>query len=228
LRRFRADLTRAGYDLGDAVLHASVFGVPQRRARYLLIGSRRGRVELPSPTHGPGLRPYSTVRDWIGGLPPLRAGQSSSKDSSHCASALSPENMKRIQCTPEGGGRESWPKKLLLACHQQTAGHSDVYGRLAFAGLAAALTTRCISYSNGRFGHPRQHRAITPREAGCLQTFPRTHVFVGSITSQAKQIGNAVPPLVAQRLGEAIASHIDQLQRTSVRGRGTSRSAPRP
>jgi DNA (cytosine-5)-methyltransferase 1 len=72
---------------------------------------------------------------------------------------------------------------------------------------ATGLTTRCISFSNGRFGHPKQHRAISVREAACLQTFPLDFIFHGSLASMAKQIGNAVPVLLAQRFGENFVNH---------------------
>ena len=60
-------------------------------------------------------------------------------------------------------------------------GYSDVYGRMPWDAPTSALTTRCISYSNGRFGHPSQDRAISAREAACLQTFPRSFKFSGSL-----------------------------------------------
>jgi site-specific DNA-cytosine methylase len=69
------------------------------------------------------------------------------------------------------------------------------------------LTTRCISLSNGRFGHPEQHRAISAREAACLQTFPKAYRFFGSSESRARQIGNAVPPKMAEAIGRAIQEH---------------------
>nr|WP_228748222.1 DNA cytosine methyltransferase [Bradyrhizobium sp. BR 10289] len=80
----------------------------------------------------------------------------------------------------------------------------DVYGWLSWDRPAASLTTRCISLSNGRFGHPEQHRAISAREAACLQTFPKTYRFFGSLESRARQIGNAVPPKMAQAIGHSI------------------------
>ncbi|HBX9579776.1 TPA: DNA cytosine methyltransferase, partial [Klebsiella pneumoniae] len=79
-----------------------------------------------------------------------------------------------------------------------------VYGRLSWDKPASGLTTRCISYSNGRFGHPEQDRAISLREAALLQTFPFDYIFTGSMVSKAKQIGNAVPPKMAEALGKAI------------------------
>ena len=73
---------------------------------------------------------------------------------------------------------------------------------------ASGLTTRCISYSNGRFGHPEQHRAISVREAACLQTFPMDFRFFGSPTSRARQIGNAVPVGLAAVIGHHVDRHL--------------------
>src|ERR1700730_7695386 len=125
--------------------------------------------------------------------------------------ALEAINLKRIAATPEGGGRDGWPKSLRLDCHRRFNGHTDVYGRLAWDKPAAGLTTRCISYSNGRFGHPEQDRAITIREAACLQTFPTEYRFYGPNASRAQQIGNAVPPLMARRIGHAIVAHANSI-----------------
>ena len=203
LGRFRKLLKTNGYEYAVGVLPALWFGVPQQRSRLVLVASRDGRVALPEPTHGPGKLPYSTVREWIGDLPPLRAGETDPKDPAHRASTLSEQNMRRILATPEGKGREAWPRELLLKCHREHGGHTDVYGRLSWDKPAAGLTTRCISLSNGRFGHPAQSRALSAREAACLQTFPRNFQFIGTLTSMASQVGNAVPPLMAQRVGES-------------------------
>jgi DNA (cytosine-5)-methyltransferase 1 len=156
------------------------------------------------PTHGPkASRPYSVVKDWISDLSPLAAGESDPNDPAHRASRLEDVNLKRIRSTPPGGTRRSWPEELVLPCHRgEHGGHTDVYGRLRWDSPASAMTTRCISLSNGRFGHPEQDRAITPREAACLQTFPREFKFVGTQVSMARQIGNAVPVLLAKTFGE--------------------------
>jgi DNA (cytosine-5)-methyltransferase 1 len=204
-------LEALGYSTVVGVLPALWFGVPQRRDRLILLASKQQGLSLPKATHGPSKRRYATVRDWIGNLPHVNAGEADPNDPDHRASALSETNMKRIIATPEGGGRESWPKRLWLDCHKGHDGHSDVYGRLAWDRPAAGLTTRCISYSNGRFGHPEQNRAITIREAACLQTFPPKYSFVGSYSSKAEQVGNAVPPLMAKEIGNAFLRHAKQL-----------------
>jgi DNA (cytosine-5)-methyltransferase 1 len=203
--RFVAALRRFGYNVEFAIVEARSFGVPQRRARLILVASRVSDARLPAPTHGPDTpsRAYSTVWDWIGDLPAIAAGEIHSTVPNHRAMKLSPLNLKRIRATPEGGGRKNWPASLRLKCHADGyRGHSDVYGRMRKDEPASGLTTRCLSLSNGRFGHPTQDRAISVREAACLQTFPRDFVFHGNLASMAIQIGNAVPVLVARRFGE--------------------------
>jgi DNA (cytosine-5)-methyltransferase 1 len=207
LNAFVRLLTKLGYSHVIGVVPALIYGVPQKRERLILLASKRPGLKIPAPTHGTTRRRTATVRDWIGNLPPIEAGETHAHDADHRAAGLSPLNLKRIAATPEGGGRDSWPRSLLLDCHKQFDGHSDVYGRLAWDRPAAGLTTRCISYSNGRFGHPDQNRAISIREAACLQTFPRNYKFIGSYESRARQIGNAVPPLMAKKIGEAFLAH---------------------
>ncbi len=207
LAAFTESLSNLGYHYQLGVLPALWFGVPQVRERLVLIATKTAPIELPKPTHGPGKLPFGTVRNWIDGLPAIAAGQTHPDDNDHRAAVLTEINLSRIKATPEGGSRDSWSESLWLDCHKQHKGHKDVYGRLAWDKPAAGLTTRCISYSNGRFGHPEQHRAISVREAACLQTFPRKFNFFGNLNSKARQIGNAVPPLMAQAIGSHILSH---------------------
>ncbi len=203
---FTKMLKELGYEYRSDVVSAMSYGVPQTRKRLVLLASRNGLIDLPEGDFGPNKSPYTTVRDWIGDLPPIAAGQAHSADEDHQAAALTPINLERISHTPEGGSRESWPAHLQLECHKKHEGHTDVYGRLAWDRLAAGLTTRCISYSNGRFGHPEQNRALSIREAALLQTFPKKYRFMGSLQSKARQVGNAVPPVMARAIGEHLIS----------------------
>lgn len=208
---FTSALQASGYWTQDKVVRSQDYGVPQRRARLVLLASRLGPIGFPSKTHGPGTsRPqYSTVSDWIGDLPKISAGATHQGVPNHRAAGLSGLNLKRIRATPAGGGWPDLPSNLLPNSRKSGfRGFTDVYGRLTWDSPAPALTTRCISYSNGRFGHPEQDRAISVREAACLQTFPLDFVFSGSLNSQARQVGNAVPALLAQRLGECITDHL--------------------
>ena len=194
------------------------FGVPQKRRRFVLIASRMGPISFPLSTHGPGAdNPrFSTVREWISDLPEIEAGEEHQHVPNHRAAYLSNLNLRRIKATPEGGSRLDWPNNLELECHSNGfKGYSDVYGRLRWDAPASALTTRCISLSNGRYGHPNQNRAISAREAACLQTFPREFEFFGSLNSVARQIGNAVPVLVSQKFGENFVDHVRTYANTS-------------
>ena len=207
--RFIRLLERLGYELDMGLLKAQDFGVPQHRRRFVLLASLFGPIKLPEATHGPGTAnpELETVWKWIEGLPSLEAGQRCEKVPNHCAANLSQLNLERIRATPPGCGRESWPEHLRLDCHNNYQGHTDVYGRLRKDRPAAALTTRCISLSNGRYGHPEQNRALSVREAARLQTFHDSFEFFGSMVSMARQIGNAVPVKLANAIGKHVLRH---------------------
>jgi DNA (cytosine-5)-methyltransferase 1 len=203
--RFCQALQRAGYQVEYDILNCRDYGVPQRRRRLVILASRLGPVAIPGPTHGAreDLPAHSTVWEWIGDLPEVTPGEEHPEIPNHLVSAISELNLKRLRATPIGGGRADWPANLRLACHTDEKSYSDVYGRMHAHAPAPALTTKCTSISNGRFGHPYADRPISVREAACLQTFPRSFIFDGGIRSATRQIGNAVPVLLAQRMGEA-------------------------
>lgn len=206
--RFVVRLREIGYHVCWRVVDCRAYGVPQRRRRLVLLASAFAPLELPAPTHGPGIRPYTTVGPWLAGLPSLRAGEVDSSDSNHRAGGLGLLNLERIRALPEGGSRKDWPDHLWLECHRAHRGHQDYYGRLHRERCAPVLTTKCTDITSGRFGHPVEDRAITVREAACLQTFDRTFEFKGSFKSTTRQVGNAVPVLLARRLGDHIVAHL--------------------
>jgi DNA (cytosine-5)-methyltransferase 1 len=201
---FTSTLKKLGYKFDASTVSASKLGVPQDRPRFILVGAKKSKNLRPITQI---VKRYSaetlSIRDFIYDLPPIRAGETHPEIPNHAAANLSPQNFERIRLTPQGGDRRDWPENLKVGCHENYRGHSDVYGRMSWDKLASTLTTRCISYSNGRFGHPEQDRAISVREAARLQTFPDSFVFSGTLTSCARQVGNAVPPLMAQRMSEA-------------------------
>ena len=216
---FTQKLEGLDYKTSHGVVRSQDYGVPQRRTRLVLLASRLGPIGFPPKTHGPGTaRPtYATVADWIGKLPAIAAGETHPRVPNHRAAGLSPLNLRRIRATPAGGGWQDLPDDLLPQSRKSGfSGFTDVYGRLRWDSPAPALTTRCISYSNGRFGHPQQDRAISVREAACLQTFPTDFVFTGSLNSQARQVGNAVPAILAQQFGEFVISHVQGIVRDST------------
>ena len=202
-------LKKLKYFFHHDVVMAYHYGVPQSRRRLVLLASLLAPIRIPPPTHGPGTDQPNlpTAWDWISHLPPIEAGETHPEIPNHRAARLSPQNLRRIAATPIGGDRRDWPPELELECHKRHSGHTDVYGRMIKDRPSAALTTRCISLSNGRFGHPTQNRAISVREAACVQTFPMDFTFRGNLNSMARQVGNAVPVAMAKVFGDQIIRH---------------------
>jgi DNA (cytosine-5)-methyltransferase 1 len=214
LRRHRAypnflkGLSAAGYLVNEYVVRSADYGVPQTRERLVILAGSKGKsITLIDP---PG-NPMRNVRDVIGELPAIRAGQQAATDPLHIACRLSSTNLERIRATPEGGGWRDWPKSLRLKCHGKRSGrwYVSVYGRMAWDDLAPTVTTQCFGYGNGRFGHPEQDRAISLREAALLQTFPADYEFtppdeVPRFTHVGRHIGNAVPVALAKAIGASI------------------------
>lgn len=208
-------LERNDYAWNDGIINANHYGVPQNRVRYLLVATRvLPTVELPKPKPNPSL----TVAAFIGeehGFERIDAGRRDESDFQHTASALSPLNLRRIKLTAKSGGsREAWRDNRELqidAYRGRDDIFRDVYARMYWDRPAPTITTRFNSFSNGRFGHPDEHRAISLREGATLQTFPKDFIFRGTnMNSVARQIGNAVPPELARRIGQhliSIASH---------------------
>ena len=217
---FEKLLRELGYNLSFGVVAAQDYGAPQYRRRFVLLASRHGEITLPAPTHGKkGTAPYKTVRDAIADLPTIKAGEAYAGTDifNHRAAELSKMNLRRMRVTPhDGGGRTDWQKRLWPKCYKRKNsdgkihdGHTDCYGRMWWDRPATGLTTRCISYSNGRFGHPEQDRAISIREAARLQGFDDDFEFMGNLNSMAKQIGNAVPVDLAHAMGTHFVKHIE-------------------
>jgi DNA (cytosine-5)-methyltransferase 1 len=219
---FKKLLLKLGYHLTYGVVAAQDYGAPQLRRRFVLLASKHGEIQIPDATHGKDRNsPFKTVRDAIADLPAISAGETYEDKSilNHRAAELSELNMARIKASdPDGGGRNNWPKNLWPPCYTRTnetgeahSGHTDCYGRLWWDRPATGLTTRCISYSNGRFGHPEQNRAISVREAARLQGFDDIFEFTGNLNSMARQIGNAVPVDLAYAMGCHFMKHIEEV-----------------
>lgn len=205
------------YHCSVKVVYCPDYGIPQTRKRLVLLASKFGDIKLISPTHSKDN--YVTVKDVIGDLPPLEAGETSDTDPLHRAKSLSPLNMQRIMHTPYGGSWKDWPKELMLECHKSQNGSSfgSVYGRMRWEKPAPTMTTQCTGLGNGRFGHPEQNRAITAREAALIQTFPQEYKFFAdeehvSIVKASRYIGNAVPPQLGFVIAQSIIRHIEEIK----------------
>lgn len=211
------------YQVKHKVIQGNKFGVPQKRKRFILIAQRLNK-ELIFPEEECSLE--LTVRNTIGDknlFPEIPCGHiDSDPDRLHTSANLSMKNKQRIAITAhDGGTRDAWADNddLLIPVYKKLGPNNfkNVYSRMFWEQPAPTITTRFNSISNGRFGHPEQDRAISLREGASLQTFPYTYKFRGSRVSIAKQIGNAVPPELARRIGEAINEHYTQWQNSEQR-----------
>lgn len=206
LQQLIENVERIGYHVQIKLLDAQDFGVPQRRKRYIVVGERKDIGQHYSYPSSTGLR--RTVRDTIGHLPePPEDGTDHPDLSLHRRDRLSPRNLQRIRAITEGQGRDNLPEDLLADCHRvdsSVIGFRSVYGRMAWDDVAPTITARFDSFTRGKFGHPTQDRSISLREGALLQTFPIDFMFVGSKVDVARQIGNAVPPVMAECIGKSI------------------------
>jgi len=205
------ELKKAGYELRQEIVDMSKYGVPQRRRRAIVTASLSGAVELPAPIFSTGNA--LTVRNAIGHLRPIAAGEVDPFDPSHRAPNHTDRLIRLFKAIPsDGGDRRALPKELRLRAHARldqsdTPGFTDVYGRLRWDVPSVTITAKSRSASSGRFLHPEQHRNITVREAAILQGFPQTFAFEGSPTQQYRHIGEAVPPLFARSLAWRVLDH---------------------
>ncbi len=200
------NVEKIGYTVHVKLLDAQDYGVPQRRKRYIIVGER---IDLGKYYEYP--RPLScrrTVRDVIGTLPaPPNDGTDHPEISLHRRDRLSELNLKRIRAIKEGQGRDDLPEELLADCHRidsSVIGFRSVYGRMAWDDVAPTITARFDSFTRGKFGHPVQDRTISLREGALLQGFPIDFAFTGNKVEVARQIGNAVPPPLAEQIGKSI------------------------
>jgi DNA (cytosine-5)-methyltransferase 1 len=214
-KRFVRTLKKHEYHVDWRIVHCPEYGIPQSRKRLVLLASRLGEITVPRGPYRYASR-WRTVRQTIGKLAVLQAGERDPSDPLHVASQLSSLNLRRIRATrADGGTRHDWPDDLVLDCHRKKSGESyfSIYGRMWWDQPAPTMTTLCTGIGNGRFGHPEQNRSITLREAALFQSFPRGYEFwpadeMLNRKAVGRMIGNAVPPKLAKALGRRILEHV--------------------
>lgn len=211
-------LERLGYEVWHDVVDSSRYGVPQMRRRMVLLASRHGDITMIPPTR----KKPKTVKQAIGRLRPLGAGESAPQDKLHVASTLSEMNLARIRVSKPGGTWRDWPRSLVAKCHRAESGRTypGVYGRMEWDKPAPTMTTQCYGFGNGRFGHPEQDRAISLREAAILQSFPPGYAFFPKgekvhFKVLGRLIGNAVPVDLGRAIGRSITRHLASIAATS-------------
>ena len=206
LEQLLDELKSIGYTVHIKLLDAQEYGIPQRRKRYIIVGERLDLGEhykYPQTTDA-----HHTVREIIGDLPePPMDGTDYPGIPMHRRDRLSETNLKRIRALKPGQGRDYLPDELLADCHKidsSVIGYRNVYGRMEWDEVAPTITARFDSFTRGKFGHPEQDRTISLREGALLQTFPKDFIFTGNKVDIARQIGNAVPPVLAEQIGKSI------------------------
>jgi DNA (cytosine-5)-methyltransferase 1 len=136
----------------------------------------------------------------------------------HVGRRPKPKSIQRYDCIPPGGGRFDLPDELLPDCWvNKPTGTTDVMGRMRWGQPSLTIRTEFFKPEKGQYLHPqwdpinpgkRVNRPITHREAALLQTFPPDYVWCGTKIDIAKQIGNAVPPRLAEVLANAIGQRL--------------------
>lgn len=217
---FAGAARRLGFAVEGRVLNAADFGVPQRRRRAFVIGSRIGAPRWPEPDHFPphavplGGTAWRTFRDAVAGLPLVPDGKNW-----HRSRNPRPMSLERYRTIPnEGEGRFDLAARrpeITPACWlRKKTGSTDVFGRLWWDRPAYTIRTEFYKPEKGRYLHPSEHRPITVREAARCMSFPDTFELLEDqpMTAVAKQVGNAVPPLLAQRVAALAAAQLDEAQ----------------
>lgn len=217
IKQILTEFQGLGYIVNYGVLNALDYGVPQHRERTIIIGSKSKSVALPERRDG-----RATVRDAISDLAYLESGEGAFESEylnapqseyqaalkspdgvlyNHQATAHSKVALDKLAMIPPEGDKKSLPVEL----HGKQK-FATTWSRLVWDSFSPTIDTRFDTPSNGRNSHPVLNRAITPREAARIQSFPDSFVFYGKKCNVCKQIGNAVPPLLAKAIAEQIRS----------------------
>ncbi|NLX79535.1 MAG: DNA cytosine methyltransferase [Clostridiales bacterium] len=206
-----SEFSELGYELKYKVLNAVNYGVPQFRERVILVGFLgENKYEFPEPTHGEGLKPYVTLKDALGDLPPLSSGETNNtylhepdndflrfvrEGSEQLTEHTAPRNgehlIRIMQALKEGQSKDDLPEEI-----RPKSGYGNTYAKLWWNRPSTTITRNFACPSSSRCIHPRDSRAMSIREGARLQSFPDTYKFYGSDSMKRLQIGNAVPPLV--------------------------------
>lgn len=214
------------YYIYKKVLNAYDYGVPQTRHRLIIIGSKIETdfesimKQVKERMIKDGEIKNTTIYDAISDLNWLESGEGEFEQSyrfepltdyqrqrrinsnrlyNHISTTHSKTALERMSQLEQGGRRLDLPDGEKIK-----SVHSGAYGRMRWDEPAKTIITRFDTPSSGVYVHPERNRTITPREAARLQSFDDDYIFYGNKSSVIKQIGNAVPPLLAYYLARVI------------------------
>jgi len=219
---FQEAVKSLGFTVEGKILNAADYGVPQTRKRAIVIGTRLSGVPWPQQSHWApakmpiGEEPWRTFRNAVDGLPLVPTGQDW-----HNPRSPRPTSVERYKTIPEEGeGRFELAARrpdITPACWlRKKTGSTDVFGRLWWDRPAFTIRTEFYKPEKGRYLHPSEHRPITVREAARCMSLPDDFILPEdqSMTSIARQIGNAVPTRLAQHVADVLAEHLDAAVQT--------------
>ena len=208
------DFTKIGYKLSVDKLIASDFGVPQNRKRAFFVGLKNGKTfKFPKPTTLNKIN----AKDAISDLPdldlkdgisyPIKAQSSYQLEMrngnqfvyNHQLTNHKPKTVETIALVPDGGNYKNLPEEL----------KNTRKVNIAWTRLNSQKPSFTIDTGHRHHFHYKFNRVPTVRESARIQSFPDNFVFLGSKTSQYKQVGNAVPPLLAKELALTLKKHLD-------------------
>lgn len=244
----------AGYTLRHRLLNASDYGVPQNRQRFFFIGVRRAAFRHPARVisdifaHIDGAKISRVIPAWeaLSGLPVVRAGEGSqamrgSKRGrktvyaremadgenqlvyNHETRAHNPRDLEIFRALIPGETAESLEARKPGIIPYQLESFGDKYRKIHPDRAAPTIPAHLHRDANS-FVHFAEPRGITPREAARFQSFPDKYVFLGGFGPSFIQIGNAVPPKLAQVVGEAVKAVLGGAR---LRARRASRNPQR-
>jgi DNA (cytosine-5)-methyltransferase 1 len=222
--KFKERAGKLGYVLEEEVLNTADFGVPQIRKRAIAIGVKVGiAIRWPEPSHRdpdskshPDRLPWVTFREAARGLPINPDGRSWHRQRNPRA-----ESIRRYEAVPPNGGDRFAMERnldahglghLVFPCWRERPGqHTDVFGRLRWDRPSVTIRTD-FRPEKGRYLHPEAHRGISVREAARCMSFEDDFIFPENqtMTSVSRQIGNAVPPVFAERVADHLVLALDR------------------
>lgn len=201
------EFNKLNYKTVYGVLDAVNYGVPQFRERFVLIGSRDNEdIFLPVPTH------FAVHQNEKYKWQSLRSAIKDLEDAPGICESFSQERLKYLRLVPEGGNWRSLPEEMkeeaMGGAYRSGGGKVGFYRRLSYSEPCPTLVTSPVQKAT-MMCHPTQDRPLSIREYARIQQFPEEWVFTGTVASQYRQIGNAVPVGLAEQIGEAIIAAAD-------------------
>lgn len=211
-------LLALGYKTFDKLLNASDYGVPQNRKRYILIGNNKdiefvfpepekvkvsvweAISDLPKLKNGDLINelPYSNEQNITEYQRLMRGSSNSAKQNFvSCNNEIVIERYKYIQ---QGQNWRAIPEHLMKNYNDKKKCHSGIYRRLVANKPSVVIS----NYRKNMLVHPFEDRGLSVREAARLQSFPDNFIFKGTLWYIQQQIGNAVPPLLAENIFKQI------------------------